>query len=328
MPSIERASNTFVYMTQNELKNFLLKEMIELEKEINIAEVLHNLQMELPNNEVGAIEADLYRQGYVTIVPGPNKERCLRITTKGKEFISKGGFMSKEQVALAYSMGNSINSLSKMHQDRKTSAEIKQGYLKIKTIFESLQSKIGVISNEELRVEIAPLTAIYEDLYGGLASETMKCKLFVKEASNFKREGLPFLKETMERLGQKLKQSPLDIHPKIKKAAEELFNNGHYRQAVYEAFLCLDNEIQRKTGLDTYGTDLMNIVFSSKAPKLKMSDNAEEQTGVLFLFAGSVKAIRNRYAHKDIKLTDKNFTIDLLHFASALMTLVDDPQVY
>lgn len=120
------------------------------------------------------------------------------------------------------------------------------------------------------------------------------------------------------------------LHPLIKSAAEKLFSDSHFSQAVFEAFKALNNFIQKKSGRpDLDGCKLMTAVFNKNNPILKANDlktqtDKDEQEGLMHLYMGSVLAIRNPRAH-ETELTDtRGRAINYLLFASLLADIVDE----
>jgi uncharacterized protein (TIGR02391 family) len=95
----------------------------------------------------------------------------------------------------------------------------------------------------------------------------------------------------------------LDLHPEIARASAQLFEDGHYANAVEDACKVLEVLVKvRTTRTDPGGTELMQLVFSPKAPILKYNEQQTEseksqQQGMMYLFAGAMLAIRNPRAH-------------------------------
>lgn len=84
-----------------------------------------------------------------------------------------------------------------------------------------------------------------------------------------------------------------NIHPKFPQIIKDLFDNGHYSQATFEAYKFLDNEIQRHSGSSESGVKLMMQVFASEAPIIQLTpiqsiSEKDEQKGYQFIFAGAV----------------------------------------
>jgi len=324
----KKGIDTKTNMTQNELKNFILKEMESENAGVSVPEVTSDLGLSLNELQIKEIESDLYSKRYITISKPADGSRYLHITDIGRDFINSGGFKSSTQEEVGSIIKSHSNKLSKIFQDSKTQAEIRSIYLKLQEVFDRLVNKIGVVSDDELKIITAPLIALYEEYYGSLSGEVAKCRSKTKDLAKCRVEILPFVKDTLTRLELKLGLSYLILHPKIKATSETLFADGHYRQAILDAFILLENEIKRIANSPKIGKELMDEVFSAASPKIRISTDKGEQQGIMFLFGGSVMAIRNRYAHKTKKVTDREYTIDLLHFASALMRLVEDTGVY
>ncbi|WP_455277206.1 TIGR02391 family protein, partial [[Eubacterium] cellulosolvens] len=116
----------------------------------------------------------------------------------------------------------------------------------------------------------------------------------------------------------------LDFHPKIKKASERLFKDGHYSQAILDAFKELCNIVKKESGRPTLnGKDLMAKVFNEKNPiirlnKLETKSEKDEQEGFKFIFMGSMVGIRNPRAHELLEEKDPYKVLEYLALASLL----------
>jgi uncharacterized protein (TIGR02391 family) len=121
----------------------------------------------------------------------------------------------------------------------------------------------------------------------------------------------------------------LNLHSKIKQVAEGLYKDGHYAQAIFEAFKAVNNAVKSKSGLhDKDGQDLMAQAFSGNIPLLVLNTlqtrSEREQDGFKFLFMGAMAGIRNPKAHENVKQNDQYRTLHYLGFASLLMFTVDE----
>lgn len=130
----------------------------------------------------------------------------------------------------------------------------------------------------------------------------------------------------------------LQLHPVIKKVSEKLFKNGHYAQAIFEAYKALNSYVKRRSGRkDLDGTDLMAKVFGfdydratgqiKRRPLLQLNELREqserdEQQGFIHLFMGSMQGVRNPKAHDLIEQKDPFRTLEYLGFASLLIKRV------
>jgi uncharacterized protein (TIGR02391 family) len=98
--------------------------------------------------------------------------------------------------------------------------------------------------------------------------------------------------------------SQLDLHPRIAAVSAELFQDGHYRNAVLDASVALVNFVKEKSRRhDLDGAELMRTAFSKNNPILMFSDlqdrsAQDEQEGLMHLFEGAVLALRNPRAHE------------------------------
>jgi len=130
----------------------------------------------------------------------------------------------------------------------------------------------------------------------------------------------------------------LNLHPKVKEVSESLFKDGHYAQAIFEAFKAVNNYVKDKSGRnDLDGKSLMDQVFSfaerdgkiTKKPTLQLNDlqtdtDKDEQRGFQFLFGGAMMGIRNPKAHDRVIQKDPFKTFEYLSFASLLFKRLDE----
>lgn len=118
------------------------------------------------------------------------------------------------------------------------------------------------------------------------------------------------------------------IHPLVKKAAESLFESGHYAQAATEALKALDRATSKKAGLSSSGVAMMRAAFSPEGPRLKWNDfrglsARDQQDGYMQLFAGAIAGIRNPRAHEPGHIDDRETCEDVLVVASHLAKKLD-----
>jgi uncharacterized protein (TIGR02391 family) len=117
------------------------------------------------------------------------------------------------------------------------------------------------------------------------------------------------------------------LHPIVKTISAELFRNGHYRQAILDTYIALVQQVKAKSNSDLDNSKLMQKVFSSEKPIIKVSEDADERVGFMWLFTGAVMGIRNPRAHNLTEEEDPQRAFELLAFASALFRVIDDSQV-
>ena len=118
------------------------------------------------------------------------------------------------------------------------------------------------------------------------------------------------------------------LHPVVQRTAGDLFQNGHYRQAILDTYIALVEAVKVKSGKNGLdNSPLMQNVFAPKNPVISVSDDPDEQLGFMWLFSGAVMGIRNPKAHRLIDQNDPQRTIEWLSFASVLLRVLDDSKV-
>ena len=136
-----------------------------------------------------------------------------------------------------------------------------------------------------------------------------------------------------QRIGQPapktaVQEHPFDvrrIHPTLPAAVRQLFNDGHYKDATFNAFVFLENEVRRHApGIERDGSGLMMSAFGGEKPTialtaLKTRTECSEQEGYKFLFAGALLAIRNPRGHESGLVDDAKLCLDHLTVVSMLL---------
>lgn len=125
----------------------------------------------------------------------------------------------------------------------------------------------------------------------------------------------------------------MQFHKEIINASEQLFKDGHYAPAIFEAFKAVNNFVKKKTGKsDLDGKDLMAQAFRLENPIIKLnrlhstSDKAEQE-GFMFLFMGAMVGIRNPKAHDNVVQTDPVRTLEYLSLASLLVRRAEEGEL-
>lgn len=122
-----------------------------------------------------------------------------------------------------------------------------------------------------------------------------------------------------------------EIHPQVIISSQKLFEDCHYAESVEAAFLeitvRIKNIIKAQTGEDVDGTAAMQKAFSVNNPIIQVADittrtGKDIQQGIMELFTGSIRYIRNPKAHEKI-IINKTEAINKLHFASLLLFEID-----
>ncbi|MCA1702039.1 MAG: TIGR02391 family protein [Actinobacteria bacterium] len=119
------------------------------------------------------------------------------------------------------------------------------------------------------------------------------------------------------------------LHPQVVGAASDLFADGHFSQAVFEALKALEQRVRAQSGLDISGRDLMTKAFSGSPPPIDLSVEAgqsgrDEQEGLRFVFMGLIQGIRNPKGHALVKQDDPERALEYLAAVSVLFRRLDD----
>lgn len=120
----------------------------------------------------------------------------------------------------------------------------------------------------------------------------------------------------------------LDLHARIAEASRELYQDGHYRQAVLDGSIALTNYVKEKSRRhELDGTSLMSAVFSANSPLLAFNALADqtdkdEQQGMMHLFMGAMLALRNPRAHSILD-DSPELALDAIAFLSMLAKRLD-----
>lgn len=119
-----------------------------------------------------------------------------------------------------------------------------------------------------------------------------------------------------------------NIHQYLPDSVKNLFDDGHYAQATFEAFKFVDKEIQRLSNSLESGFKLMMQVLSEVSPNIKLTpcittSEKDEQKGFQFLFAGGILAIRNPRGHEYSIRDNPDLCLDHLSLASMLIRRIE-----
>ena len=107
-------------------------------------------------------------------------------------------------------------------------------------------------------------------------------------------------------------------------ATRQLFVDGHYANAVEDAFKCVNNAVKEKSKVSNDGDSLMRHVFSANSPVLMLNSfqsesDRNEQRGYMDIFAGAMTGIRNPRAHEHEIVDDPETALEMLIIANHLM---------
>lgn len=114
-------------------------------------------------------------------------------------------------------------------------------------------------------------------------------------------ESLPRITVPPEQLKQWLRGC--DLEPALATDPLQLFEEGHFNEAVRKGAERFEDRVRDLSGLDTYGRDLMARAFSDacllKIDSLEPENQADFQKGFKLMTMGAMAAIRNVFSHGD-----------------------------
>ena len=120
-----------------------------------------------------------------------------------------------------------------------------------------------------------------------------------------------------------------EIHSALPPIVKNLFDDGYFAQATFEAFKYLEREISRVSKIKKSGWNLMLQAFDETNPKIKLNNlssesEIDEQRGYRYMFGGSICGIRNPRGH-DYKVSDKmDECLDHLSLVSLLLRKIEN----
>lgn len=122
----------------------------------------------------------------------------------------------------------------------------------------------------------------------------------------------------------------MGLHPIVAQASHDLFRDGHYSQAIREAYVALNQFVLQRCGkrIQLDGTALMEAAFATKKPLLavnrgKTQTEKDEREGVQNIAKGAMLAIRNPLSHEKIAVTDPYVALEYLSIASLLCKIAE-----
>ena len=121
------------------------------------------------------------------------------------------------------------------------------------------------------------------------------------------------------------------LNPSIASAAQSLFRDGHYANAVAQAGKMLVALVGRKSGRTDIAdaSSLMQTVFSVNDPILAFNDLSDpsdksEQQGMMFLYVGAAMAVRNPSGHRVAVSESPERALQYLEVLSFLADRLDE----
>jgi uncharacterized protein (TIGR02391 family) len=203
---------------------------------------------------------------------------------------------------------------------------------------------IETFGNDTLEYQRFQLTSFYEGsgvvMFVGMSGNRRSLAEEVEPYKKGVATGVRNLRTIIELFSEKLEESAepmsnpsralesLQLHPQIADASIDLFKGGHYANAIEDACKVLDLLVKMKSKrAEPSGTELMQLVFSPKAPVLKFNEQQNEserseQQGMMFLYSGAMLAFRNPRAH-GLLSDDPIIALEIIGFVNFLAKALD-----
>lgn len=119
----------------------------------------------------------------------------------------------------------------------------------------------------------------------------------------------------------------LGLHPFLLPDCEKLFKDGHINESVRKALEKFEVYVQKKSSLQSQGTDLMATAFNEQNPYIRVADTTKRgialQCGFKFLAMGTMGFWRNLLSHGDEKQMPHQDALAVLGTVSHMMNVVD-----
>lgn len=120
-----------------------------------------------------------------------------------------------------------------------------------------------------------------------------------------------------------------NLHRDVIAVASDLFVDGHYSQAVFEALKALEARVREQSGLELSGRDLMARALSGDPPPIDIASESgqsgrDEQEGFRLMLMGVMQGIRNPKGHSRVKQEDPQRALEYLAVVSILFRRLDD----
>ncbi len=127
------------------------------------------------------------------------------------------------------------------------------------------------------------------------------------------------------------------LHPTIRESSYQQYQDGHYRDAVFNSVIAVFDLIRHRTGVQGDGDNLIGQVMSLENPILVLSNlNTEsgqnDQKGFIQILKGVYQGVRNPKAHSlintltDIKAAQYLVFLSLLARRIEEATLINPPR--
>lgn len=118
------------------------------------------------------------------------------------------------------------------------------------------------------------------------------------------------------------------LHPILMPDCQKMFIDGHLNESVRKALEKFEATVQKISGLQEIGADLLGKAFNEKAPKIELSDlsgtsEVNEQEGFKLMTMGMMRGWRNNLSHGNESQITPHEAFGRLVFVSNLFHRLD-----
>ncbi|KPV53415.1 hypothetical protein SE17_09810 [Kouleothrix aurantiaca] len=115
----------------------------------------------------------------------------------------------------------------------------------------------------------------------------------------------------------------------LRRRCEDLLAaDQHYDRVIREACVILENRVRTAIGADAtvIGTGLMEQAFSPRTPRLRLSQNEQEQRGAMELYRGVMAFFRNAAGHHVIETYSQDEALRFVAWIDLLLSMMTKAQ--
>ena len=177
-------------------------------------------------------------------------------------------------------------------------------------------------------ITVNPWTSAFVDDFPARKQQSLR--MLVRELSRIIGHYESIDKESILLEDTNMLFDALKLHPRIDRVSRATFEDGHYAEAIRNAFKEVIVTAREVSGLrDLDGKKLMDQAFSVTNPKIKLNNlvtqsEKDEQQSFLLMFGGAALGIRSPKAQDTVQQNDPYQALEYLSIASLLLKKIDE----
>lgn len=189
-------------------------------------------------------------------------------------------------------------------------------------------ARLNTIQFIDEGITVNPWTSAFVDDFPARKQQSLR--MLVRELSRIIGHYESIDKESILLEDTNILFDALKLHPRIDRVSRATFEDGHYAEAIRNAFKEVIVTAREVSGLrDLDGKKLMDRAFSVTSPKIKLNNlvtqsEKDEQQSFLLMFGGAALGIRNPKAQDAVQQNDPYQALEYLSIASLLLKKIDE----